>query len=157
MSDFLGRGFNSRRLHHSNGCTQTDGLILRTLHAFCTHRSEDLQACLSTSHSDPCLMCTCAIQKMPKTVAGSTYKGVGLTRVSGQKLGDWTHSRVYTRTDAFSKCGLLASAVIQDDSAPSTTSIDFFEFATGNRSTLLNVEKQYLVGIALSPDQKSLL
>ena len=41
--------------------------------------------------------------------------------------------------------------------APSKTSIDFFEFATGKMSTLLKVGKQYYVGMALSPDQKSLL
>jgi hypothetical protein len=40
---------------------------------------------------------------------------------------------------------------------PYKTSIDFFEFATGKRSTLLNVGKQWFVGMALSPDQKSLL
>ncbi len=37
------------------------------------------------------------------------------------------------------------------------TSIDFFEFATGRRTTVLNVGKEWWFGMALSPDQKSLL
>jgi Tol biopolymer transport system component len=41
--------------------------------------------------------------------------------------------------------------------APSKTSIDFFEYATGKRTTLLNLGKPYWWGMALSPDQKSLL
>jgi hypothetical protein len=41
--------------------------------------------------------------------------------------------------------------------APNKTSIDFFEFATGKRRTTFNIGKQYYVGMAVSPDQKSLL
>lgn len=41
--------------------------------------------------------------------------------------------------------------------APHKTSIDFFEFATGKRSTVLQVGKEQWYGMALSPDQKSLL
>jgi Tol biopolymer transport system component len=41
--------------------------------------------------------------------------------------------------------------------APNKTSIDFVEYATGKRTTLLNLGKQYWWGMALSPDQKSLL
>jgi Tol biopolymer transport system component/DNA-binding winged helix-turn-helix (wHTH) protein len=41
--------------------------------------------------------------------------------------------------------------------APNKTSIDFFEYATGKRTTLLNLGKPYWWGMALSPDQKSLL
>jgi Tol biopolymer transport system component len=40
---------------------------------------------------------------------------------------------------------------------PRSTSIDFFEFATGKRSSLLQVGKPYFVGMALSPDERSLL
>ncbi len=40
---------------------------------------------------------------------------------------------------------------------PYQTSIDFFEFATGKRKTLLKLGKQYWYGMALSPDRKSLL
>jgi Tol biopolymer transport system component len=40
---------------------------------------------------------------------------------------------------------------------PYQTSIDFFEFATGKRKTLLKLGKQYWYGMALSRDQKSLL
>lgn len=38
-----------------------------------------------------------------------------------------------------------------------TTSIDFFEYATGKRTTLFVVGKQFWVGMALFPDQRSLL
>ncbi len=41
--------------------------------------------------------------------------------------------------------------------APHKTSIDFFEFETGKQTTLLNLGKQWSVGMALSPDEKSLL
>jgi Tol biopolymer transport system component/DNA-binding winged helix-turn-helix (wHTH) protein len=41
--------------------------------------------------------------------------------------------------------------------APNKTSIDFFEYASGKRTTLLNLGKPYWWGMALSPDQKSLL
>ncbi len=41
--------------------------------------------------------------------------------------------------------------------APSKNSIDFFEYATGKRTTLLNLGKQFWFGMALSPDRKSLL
>jgi Tol biopolymer transport system component len=41
--------------------------------------------------------------------------------------------------------------------AQNKTSIDFFEYATGKRTTLLNLGKPYWWGMALSPDQKSLL
>lgn len=40
---------------------------------------------------------------------------------------------------------------------PYQPSIDFFEFATGKRETVLKLGKQYWYGMALSPDQKSLL
>jgi Tol biopolymer transport system component len=40
---------------------------------------------------------------------------------------------------------------------PYKNSIDFFEYATGKRITLLNLAKQYWYGMALSPDRKSLL
>jgi Tol biopolymer transport system component/DNA-binding winged helix-turn-helix (wHTH) protein len=40
---------------------------------------------------------------------------------------------------------------------PYKNSIDFFEYATGKRTTLLNLGKHYWFGIALSPDRKSLL
>jgi hypothetical protein len=40
---------------------------------------------------------------------------------------------------------------------PYKNSIDFFEYATGKQTTLLNLRKQYWSGMALSPDQKSLL
>jgi hypothetical protein len=41
--------------------------------------------------------------------------------------------------------------------APDQTSIDFFEYASRTRRTLLKVGKQHWYGMALSPDQKSLL
>jgi len=41
--------------------------------------------------------------------------------------------------------------------SPNKASIDFFEYATGKRTTLLKLGKPYSVGMALSPDQKSLL
>jgi hypothetical protein len=41
--------------------------------------------------------------------------------------------------------------------ATQRTSIDFFEYATGKRTTLFEVGKQAWVGMALSPDQRSLL
>jgi Tol biopolymer transport system component/DNA-binding winged helix-turn-helix (wHTH) protein len=41
--------------------------------------------------------------------------------------------------------------------APHQTSIDFFDYATGQRTTLLALGKQYWWGMALSPDQRSLL
>jgi hypothetical protein len=41
--------------------------------------------------------------------------------------------------------------------SPSKTSIDFFEFSTGRRTTLATVGKPWWSGIALSPDQASLL
>jgi Tol biopolymer transport system component/DNA-binding winged helix-turn-helix (wHTH) protein len=41
--------------------------------------------------------------------------------------------------------------------APPKTSIDFFEFATGRRTTLLTLGKEWWFGMALSTDQKSLL
>jgi Tol biopolymer transport system component/DNA-binding winged helix-turn-helix (wHTH) protein len=41
--------------------------------------------------------------------------------------------------------------------APKTTSIDFFEFATGKRTTVLELGKEHWWGMALSPDQHSLL
>jgi hypothetical protein len=41
--------------------------------------------------------------------------------------------------------------------APYKTSIDFLEYATGKRTTLINLGKQYWNGMALSPDHKSLL
>lgn len=36
-------------------------------------------------------------------------------------------------------------------------SIDFFEFKTGKRSTLLRLDKFWWYGMALSPDQQSVL
>ena len=36
------------------------------------------------------------------------------------------------------------------------TSIDFFEFATGSRTTIVHLEKPWWYGIALSPDGKLL-
>ena len=41
--------------------------------------------------------------------------------------------------------------------APHKTSIDFFDYTTGKRTTLLALGKQYWWGMALSPDQRSLL
>jgi len=41
--------------------------------------------------------------------------------------------------------------------APKETSIDFFEFATGRRKTFLKLGKEHWWGMALSPDQRSLL
>jgi Tol biopolymer transport system component/DNA-binding winged helix-turn-helix (wHTH) protein len=41
--------------------------------------------------------------------------------------------------------------------APHQTSIDFLDFATGRRTTLLTLGKQHWWGTALSPDQRSLL
>jgi Tol biopolymer transport system component/DNA-binding winged helix-turn-helix (wHTH) protein len=41
--------------------------------------------------------------------------------------------------------------------APHDTSIDFYEFATGKRTRLLVVGKQWWYGMALAPDQRSLL
>jgi len=41
--------------------------------------------------------------------------------------------------------------------APKETSIDFFEVATGRRTTLLKLGKEHWWGMALSPDQQSLL
>ena len=41
--------------------------------------------------------------------------------------------------------------------APYKTSIDFFEYATGKRSTVLKLGKQYWYGMALSPDEQSVL
>jgi hypothetical protein len=41
--------------------------------------------------------------------------------------------------------------------APQKTSIDFFEFATSKRTTLLSLGKRWWFGMALSPDQQSLL
>ena len=40
---------------------------------------------------------------------------------------------------------------------PNETSIDFFEFATGRRKTLLKLGKEHWWGMALSPDEQSLL
>jgi Tol biopolymer transport system component/DNA-binding winged helix-turn-helix (wHTH) protein len=40
---------------------------------------------------------------------------------------------------------------------PAKTSIDFYEFATGKRTTLLTLGKEHWWGMALSPDQQSLL
>jgi Tol biopolymer transport system component len=40
---------------------------------------------------------------------------------------------------------------------PDKTSIDFFDFETRKRTTLLKVAKQHWYGMALSPDHKSLL
>jgi Tol biopolymer transport system component len=40
---------------------------------------------------------------------------------------------------------------------PDKTSIDFFDFGTRKRTTLLEVGKQHWYGMALSPDHKSLL
>jgi hypothetical protein len=40
---------------------------------------------------------------------------------------------------------------------PYKTSIDFFDFATGKRRTVLNIGKQQWYGMALSPDEKTLL
>jgi WD40 repeat protein len=41
--------------------------------------------------------------------------------------------------------------------SPNKASIDFFEYATGKRTTLLKLGKPHWVGMALSPDQKSRL
>ena len=41
--------------------------------------------------------------------------------------------------------------------APHKTSIDFFEYTTGKRTTLLNLGRPWWYGMAWSPDQKSLL
>lgn len=41
--------------------------------------------------------------------------------------------------------------------APKETSIDFFEFATEKRTTLLKLGKEHWWGMALAPDQQSLL
>jgi Tol biopolymer transport system component len=41
--------------------------------------------------------------------------------------------------------------------APQKTSIDFFEFATGWRTIVRSLGKQWWYGMALSPDQQSLL
>jgi Tol biopolymer transport system component len=41
--------------------------------------------------------------------------------------------------------------------APGKTSIDFVEFATGTRSTIVELRKPWWYGMALSPDGKSLL
>jgi Tol biopolymer transport system component len=41
--------------------------------------------------------------------------------------------------------------------APHKTSLDFYEFATGKRTTLLDIGKQWWMGMALAPDQRSIL
>ena len=41
--------------------------------------------------------------------------------------------------------------------APEKTSIDFFEFATGRRTRIVDLRKRFWFGMALSPDGKSLL
>jgi hypothetical protein len=41
--------------------------------------------------------------------------------------------------------------------APDKTSLDFFDFGTGRRSTLLGLGHRFWYGIALSPDQRTLL
>jgi hypothetical protein len=40
--------------------------------------------------------------------------------------------------------------------APHKTSIDFFEFATGSRTTLVDLQRPFWYGMALSPDGKLL-
>jgi hypothetical protein len=40
---------------------------------------------------------------------------------------------------------------------PVTASIDFFEFGTGKRTTLLKLGKRWFIGLAISPDQKYLV
>jgi hypothetical protein len=46
----------------------------------------------------------------------------------------------------------LISAVQRNEST-----IDFYEFASGRRTSILKVEKPFSWGIALSPDESSLL
>ena len=41
--------------------------------------------------------------------------------------------------------------------APQKTSVDYFEYATEKRTTLIRVGKRSWAGMALSPDQQSLL
>ena len=41
--------------------------------------------------------------------------------------------------------------------APEKTSIDFFEFATGTRTRIVDLGKPFWYGMALSPDGKSML
>ena len=41
--------------------------------------------------------------------------------------------------------------------SPSKTSVDFFEFSTGRRTTLTKVGKPWWSGVTLSPDQRWLL
>ena len=55
---------------------------------------------------------------------------------------------------AVAKDGLYFLAV---GDAQNKTSIDYFEFKTGKRSTLLKLDKFWWYGMALSPDQQSLL
>jgi Tol biopolymer transport system component/predicted Ser/Thr protein kinase len=43
------------------------------------------------------------------------------------------------------------------EDAPEKTSIDFFEFATGTRTRIVDLRKKFWFGMALSPDGKSLL
>jgi hypothetical protein len=49
------------------------------------------------------------------------------------------------------------STISMFTSSPQKTSIDFFEYATGKRTTLFKVGKRSWIGMALSPDQRSLL
>lgn len=41
--------------------------------------------------------------------------------------------------------------------APTKTSVEFFDFATGKRNTLMKVGKPFWFGMGLSPDRSSLL
>ena len=50
-----------------------------------------------------------------------------------------------------------AGTISMFSASPQSTSIDFFEYATGKRTTLFNVGKRSWIGMALSPDQRSLL
>ena len=60
----------------------------------------------------------------------------------------------YSINFAVGERGLYFVAVGDTGDKPS---VDFFDFATGKRSTLVRLDKPFWFGMALSPDGKSLL
>ena len=73
-------------------------------------------------------------------------------------VGGGTEERVadglsYPLNFVVADCGLYFLAV---GDAPDKTSIDLFEFATGERTRIVDLEKPWWYGMALSPDGKLL-
>jgi Tol biopolymer transport system component len=85
---------------------------------------------------------------------GSSPTSIWRLPVGGGEETEIADGLSHARNFVVGQRGLYFVAV---GDAPDKTSVDFYEFATGKRTTLLSLGKQWWYGMALAPDERSIL